>query len=329
MAGPRYGFHRGTRMVARWARSHLALWIVAATAADTALVTLVVVLITLPGQSAATIGVLVLALLVLLMLSIAFPVAGQMVERYEQTALQQQRRQEHVDRQLIGGSSTRLPRLVELSNEMLGATPTRYSAGHNAPYITRVHADEQIRGLLAVAGPPYPFVIVWGTTKAGKSRTLAEAIRATLADDTPVVLPRDGQAVADLARLGLAALLDHRPGLVVLDDIGPVDLEVLTADVLERVRDCAVIAMTMTARRRADILTTGTEVGVIARAVLAAASGEFELPSGPPVGAEKAEAERLYPEEQFEGSIAETLVGARELIARYKACACRESHPQL
>ena len=202
---------------------------------------------------------------------------------------------------------------------MLGVTPTRYSAEGKAPYVARTDADERICELLAETGPPYPFVIVWGTTKAGKSRTLAEALRATFADDTPVVLARDGKALADLAGLGLGTLVDKRPSLVVLDDIGPAGLEALTADVLDRVRECAVIAATMTAQRRASVLVTGSEVGVVARAALGAASGEYELASEPPKGSEKAEAERLYPEEHFEGSIAETLVGARELIARYKA----------
>ena len=75
----------------------------------------------------------------------------------------------------------------------------------------------------------------------------------------------------------------------------------------------------MSAQRRAAVISTGGEIGAIARGALAAASGEYGMPSGPPVGIEKAEAERLYPGERFDGSIAETLVGARELIARYKA----------
>jgi hypothetical protein len=35
--------------------------------------------------------------------------------------------------------------------------------------------------------------------------------------------------------------------------------------------------------------------------------------------AEEAEAQRLYPAEHFTGSIAETLVGGREVISRYRA----------
>jgi len=162
-------------------------------------------------------------------------------------------------------------------------------------------------------------VIVWGTTKAGKSRTLAEALRASFPHDTPVILPRGAQALAELARLGLDKLVDRRPAIVVLDDLDPAGLESLTTDVLEIVRGYAVIAATMTAQRRAEVLSTGGGVRAVARAALAVISGEYELASGPPVGAERSEAERLYPEERFDGSIAETLVGARELIALYKA----------
>ena len=74
------GQGRPTLVVARWARTHLALWIVAATAVDAALVVLLTVLIALPGQSGAAISGLILGLLVLLFLSVAFPVVGHIVD---------------------------------------------------------------------------------------------------------------------------------------------------------------------------------------------------------------------------------------------------------
>ena len=52
MAGTRGRSWRTARAVARWARGHLALWILAAGAIDTALVALVAVLIALPGHQA-------------------------------------------------------------------------------------------------------------------------------------------------------------------------------------------------------------------------------------------------------------------------------------
>ena len=74
------------REVARWARRHLALWIVAVTAINAASIDRVPVLISLPGQSKATIGGLLLVLLVLLVLSVAFPVAGSLVEKRDRAA---------------------------------------------------------------------------------------------------------------------------------------------------------------------------------------------------------------------------------------------------
>ena len=222
------GLGRVTRAIARWARGHLALWIVGAGAVDAALVALVPVLIALPRQSDATISGLLLAFGVLLVLSVVFPVAGHVVKEREA-------RRERIDPLLDRGSSERLPRLSELTDEELGAAPTRYSMGNCAPYVARGDADEKIRSLLAAPGPPYPFVIVWGTTKAGKSRTLAEALRATFAHDPAVVLPYDEQALAKLARLGVEDLVDRRPAVVVLDDLSPTELETLTGDVLNMV----------------------------------------------------------------------------------------------
>lgn len=79
-----------------------------------------------------------------------------------------------VDHLLTVGSADHLPRLSQLSDDVLGATPTRYTMAGDAPYVPRPDHDAAIRGLLAAPGPPYPFVVVWGDTKSGKSRTLAE-----------------------------------------------------------------------------------------------------------------------------------------------------------
>lgn len=188
----------------------------------------------------------------------------------------------------------------------------------------RAEADAAIRRMLHSAGPPYPFVIVWGTTKAGKSRTLAEALRATFTDDPAVIVPRGGQALAELARHGIDGLLGDKPAVVVLDDIDPAGLGALTAEVLGLVRSWALIAATMTAKRRSDVETSDGEVGRNARSALAD-SAQYELASEPPTGAERAEAERLYPAEHFDGSIAEVLVGAQQLLALYRAAP--DEHP--
>jgi predicted negative regulator of RcsB-dependent stress response len=302
------------KAVARWSRKHLKAWIIGAAPVNAALVTLISVAVALPGQSGTRVKVLLLVLLAVLVLSVIFPVIGEREAR-------RKRRHEQIDPLLLRGSAVGLPRLSDISDDLLGVTPTKYSIEGCAPYVAREAPDEMIRRFLSQPGPPYPFVIVWGTTKSGKSRTLAEALRAMFSSDTVVVLPRDGQALASLARLDVAALVDHRPAVVLLDDLNPADLGALTPEVLDSIRGWAVIAATMTAKRRADALNIGGGVGTVARAALAVAarSGEYELASGPPTGEEKDEAERLYPQVLFNGSIAETLVGARDLIARYRA----------
>ena len=327
MAQP-HGWARLFCAVALWARKRITLWIVSATALNAAVITLVAAVVSLPGQSKANINGLILILLILLTLSVVFPVAGHIMEGRERSAEGNAHREVQIERLLAKGSARQLPRLSELTDDMLGATPTRYSINDRAPYVERPVADEMIRALLATPGPPYPFVIVWGDTKAGKSRTLAEALRGLFTRDScdpMVVLPYDGAGLAELSRLKLTLPEDGTPALVVMDDLAPADLEALTSDVLDQVTGWAIIAATMTAQRRAEVLKTHSAVGAFARTALEQRSQQFELSSDPPKGAEKAAAERLYPEEHFDGSVAETLVGGRELVARYKAS--RDENP--
>jgi tetratricopeptide (TPR) repeat protein len=321
MAGVWAAAGSAAKAVAKWSRSHLKAWIAGAAPVNAAIVALLTVVIALPGQSRDRVRALLLVLVVVLALSVVFPAIGEREARRDRKAQLEKKRHEEIDPLLVRGSAAGLPRLADLSDDLLGATPTRYSIGGSAPYVPRGAPDERIRQFLGQPGPPFPFVLVWGATKAGKSRTLAEALRATFGGDTAVVLPRDGQALARLARLDVAALVDHRPAVVLLDDLNPADLEALTPEVLDSVRSWAVIATTMTAKRRQEALNLQGGVGMVARAALAAASrsGEYQLASGPPTGQQKEEAERLYPQERFDGSIAETLVGARDLIARYTA----------
>jgi tetratricopeptide (TPR) repeat protein len=310
--------------IAVWARNHLGLWI----PVTTALITLVTVLISLPGQSPKMARSLLPLFVILLALSVVLPLLGErskrrdekiakLAEEEAERVRQEHARRERVDRLLQSGSATRLPRLSKLTDVDLGATQTRYSIENSSPYVPRGEADEKVRRLLADSGPPYPFVLLWGTTKAGKSRTLAEALRTVFPGDTVVIMPNDERALAELARLGIEDFIDRRPALVVLDDVDPSGLEYLTSQVLDTVREWAVIAATMTSQRRADVLKSGSQR--IARIALAQTSGQVELTSEPPTGAQKVEAERLYPLEHFDGSIAETLVGATELISRYRA----------
>jgi tetratricopeptide (TPR) repeat protein len=305
---------RFVRQIGLWLRNHIFVL----TTLVAALIAAVPVVLELPGLPDAAAYSLAAVFGVLLVISVSLAVLGDDEKKRIAAADAVKGRRLAIDPLLQAGSTEQLPRLSELRDVDLGATQTRYTTDDRAPYVPRQGADETLRQLLTEPGPPYPFVIVWGTTKAGKSRTLAEALRGVFVDDPAVILPRDEHALAELSRLQVQDFMDRRPALVVLDDLDPSGLESLTTEVLRTVRGWATIAATMTAHRRAEVLQTGSEAG-IARAALAATSGQLELSSAPPTGAEKVEAERLYPQEQFDGSIAETLVGAAELIARYRA----------
>jgi hypothetical protein len=186
----------------------------------------------------------------------AFTIVLASLDRRERRVGRDRAWREQVCRLLVQGSPLGLPRLSEVPDDQLGATPTRYSIDGRAPYMARPDADGEIRRLLALPGPPYPFVVVWGTIKAGKSRTPAEALRASFADDPVVVLPVDALSLCEAARLGVDQLEGRRRAVVVLDDLDAAGLESLTAEVLTAVRGWAVIAATMTAERRAEVLST-------------------------------------------------------------------------
>jgi hypothetical protein len=124
----------------------LTVWLVVAIPANLAMITLVSVLAALPHQSDANIGGLILALLILLALSIGLPVVRHHMARREHNL-------EQVDRLLIKGSARHLPKLSQVSDDELGATPTRYTMAGQAPYVSRPGPDSKIRELLSSSSP--------------------------------------------------------------------------------------------------------------------------------------------------------------------------------
>jgi tetratricopeptide (TPR) repeat protein len=211
-----------------------------------------------------------------------------------------------------------LPRLSEVSDAALGATPTRYTIAGNAPYVSRPAVDGQLAALLAAGGPPFGFVMVVGPSKAGKSRTAAQAARAAWSGKDPVaVLPHGGEALAELMRLDPPLPLRSAPDVVWLDDVTEADLRHLSADVLDRVAQRAVVVATMTDARWNQVRNSSGEVAPVARAALRRAvkvALDFDLTED-----ERADAARLYPHERVAASIAETLVGGQQLVDKLRA----------
>jgi tetratricopeptide (TPR) repeat protein len=216
---------------------------------------------------------------------------------------------------LVGG---RLPRLSEVSDGELGPTETRYTASGDAPYVERLAVDGKLQNALAEIGPPYPFVLVVGRSKSGKSCTAVQAARTVFAEtDPPIILPINGEALVRLVAEDLLFDEVQEPALVWLDDVTVVDLQHLTGSVLHRVGEWAVIVGTITAARVDDIERSNSDATRTARIALQQATTfnlAFELTLS-----ELAEAERLYPNEEVVSSIAETLTGAHQLLRKYNA----------
>ncbi|HEX6345029.1 hypothetical protein [Umezawaea sp.] len=204
-----------------------------------------------------------------------------------------------------------LPKARALSDVDCGATRTRHTDGAN-PYVPRT-ADRPLRYALGSRR----FVLLRGDSKAGKSRTLAEALRHTH-PDADVVLPRDTRAVAELSRLEPPLPLED--AVVLLDDLTTTDLDLLTTAVLDFWATRAVLVGTITTSRHEAALRTGSDVGAAARSALARATVvdlPFEL-----TAAELAAARDDYPDEPgftTTSGIGEVLVGGEELVRKLRA----------
>ncbi|MEU7004846.1 tetratricopeptide repeat protein [Nonomuraea sp. NPDC046570] len=309
-------FARVVRKVASWAGQHLLLWFLIAGLVNIAAIALTTTLMQLPGQQETVITTLLLVLIVSLVLSIALPIGGYAAER--RFAI----RAAEIARGplLIIGTPHNLPKLSELSNEELGVTATKYSMMGRAPYIGRLSDDSAVRDLISSDGAPYPFVVLWGLSKAGKTRTAVEAVRATLEPNTKVLRPISGGALVELLQDPLIVKSREDSLLIWLDDAAVSDFDALTSSALDRIADIGMLFVTMTARRYADLATSMEAISSIGRLALLRAS-TYELQFRQPTAEERRLAATLYPEEEFASSIAETLVGGAELIAKYRASA--------
>jgi tetratricopeptide (TPR) repeat protein len=181
------------------------------------------------------------------------------------------------------------------------------------PYVRR-----EVDALLDRALEQQRFVLVVGPSKAGKSRSAIEALRRRF-PASRLVVPRDGaRALAELvgdARAGAGP----GPPVLWLDDLdrylgdaSGFDRELLGQ--LRRQELRMVIAATIDQTRRDDLRRTKGEIGWVARRILEDAT-EIQLPARLSA-AERAEAERLYPEVDLDRGIGEPLAAAPALEER-------------
>ncbi|KUJ67397.1 hypothetical protein ACZ90_28355 [Streptomyces albus subsp. albus] len=212
-----------------------------------------------------------------------------------------------------------IPRVDQVDPHDIGVSRSTYSDHpDHAPYVSRRQQDEQLDAALADAR----FVLLAGRSKAGKSRTLYEALRRTL-PGARLIVPRpdspDSRVLDDLSRLNLPTGPDRC--VLWLDDLhrylqpGGLDLQIL--DRLARRNPAVTVVATLPAKQRAALTAMENEVGRNARTVLGKAR-TVELPSV--LAAEDAAVAReLYPREDFTvRGIGELMVAAPALEQRFE-----------
>ncbi|MFC7267229.1 hypothetical protein [Streptomyces lutosisoli] len=220
------------------------------------------------------------------------------------------------DSWLAMGTWRTLPRLADLSDQELGASPNRYSETGTAPYIPRSDLDAELDALLAAPAPDLPVLLMWGRTKSGKTRTAVEALRRNLPGHTRVIVPALSTDIPAGLFDQITGIKDV-PAVLWLDDPDISQLTRLDRGRLTQVRDAAIIVITISARSRAALYDTTSRQAVGYMPVLEAAT-QLEVPFEN-TNEELRQARDAYPEEPIIGNIAETLSSARMLLARYRS----------
>jgi non-ribosomal peptide synthetase-like protein len=199
---------------------------------------------------------------------------------------------------------------------LVGVSPSIYLQRDPDPPYVRREVDE----LLDQALQQRRLALVVGPSKAGKSRSAIEAARRRL-PAAPLVAPTDGAgALAELVGDAPAGA-DPGPRVLWLDDLdrylgdaSGFDLELLRW--LRRPDGRTVILATIDQTRRDLLRGTRGEIGSVARRILELAT-EIQLPTRLSA-AERAEAERLYPETDLDRGIGESLAAVPALELRYR-----------
>ncbi|MFC8380836.1 tetratricopeptide repeat protein [Nocardia sp. NPDC057272] len=221
----------------------------------------------------------------------------------------------------VRGVGDELPFVTELDPYRLKATPSVFgdsnTYGTDDPYVPRTYAgvDEKVRA--ALAGER--LVLLIGPSKAGKTRTLFEAVRDEL-PQAQVVVP-DQVSLTELAGCGQYRELAE-PVVVWLENLD----EFLTAEraLTPRVlaaltaRQARTIVVATLRREKYDELNIEGEMASGIRTVFEQAC-RIELESTSSSRHEQQAAKRLYPElDLTRYGVGEMLVGAPSLLAYYR-----------
>ncbi|MFB0626280.1 tetratricopeptide repeat protein [Streptomyces sp. AB3(2024)] len=210
-----------------------------------------------------------------------------------------------------------IARVEQVDPHDIGVSRSTYSGRPGAsPYVPRRPQD----GLLDTALEQSRFVLLAGQSKAGKSRTLYEALLRTL-PGARLIVPRPAatgrRILDDLSRTGLPLGRDR--AVLWLDDLhrylrpGGLDLQIL--DRLTRRHPAVTVVATIPAKQRAALTGMENDIGRVARTVLGKAH-TVELPALL-TPRDAAAARELYPREDFSvRGIGEHMVAAPRLEQR-------------
>jgi tetratricopeptide (TPR) repeat protein len=262
--------------------------------------------------------VLAALFLLLTLVAVSFFVRAHLRARAaDRRRIRQQRRAEINELLRVKSPYSALPRLSEISDEAFGVALNKYGDRTDAPYVQRPVADREVDVVLSKPGPPYPFLLVVGEALSGKTRTTLEAVRSAFGGRNPaVIVPKNGRSLVELTRVRPLPAIDPAPAIVWLDDIDGPLLDHLAWPVIDEITRWALIVATIPLRRYQQLRRGGSDVATTAHMALSRAEVvqlEHALTDD-----ELAQARWRYPSEEFKRSVGEALVGAPDLVSKYR-----------
>jgi tetratricopeptide (TPR) repeat protein len=163
-------------------------------------------------------------------------------------------------------NGNRAPTLVALSGARAagrGGVPRTLGDA----YVPRADFDEELQAALQAPADPFPFLLVYGDETAGKTTSAWNAVQATLDPRTEIIVPRGGQALAQIAFIPDVSAAIQVPALIWADGLTAEDMERLTGEVLERLSSFAIVVGTISSDDCGEILSaTGSQSRPVAKA---------------------------------------------------------------
>lgn len=121
-------------------------------------------------------------------------------------------------------------------------------------YASRPAFDDDIRAALDSAAEPWPFILVYGNKRSGKSTSAWRAAESYVDPVTVLLVPRNGQALAAIAHLNGLAKAVGAPILIWADALSSDDMNQLTQEITDRLSEIGIVIGTISADSVDEIL---------------------------------------------------------------------------